>query len=191
MNSSAITAFYPMKIAPLFLLTGLAVALSAAATEFRSAELVNNGAGLTIFQPDGSSFLAPMLKNQDSFAAPAVSSNHRYAGWLALYPDLGASYSQPLHVVVFDASKRIYRFSGDFGMVFGWCFTKDSDAVVYRFTFPHGATSVGFEMRRIKDGKLLRRFLLDPTSPNEDEQGVIRAKAPLWTRCAQDGAVGQ
>lgn len=180
-----------MKLATLFLLAGLAIALPAAATEFRSTELADDGARLTIFQSDGSSFLAPMLKNQDSFDAPAVSSNHRYAGWLALYPDQGASYSQPLHVVVVDASKRIYRFSGDFGIVFGWCFTKGRDAVVYRFTFPHGATSVGFEMRRIKDGKLLRRFLLDPTRPNEDEQRVILAKAPIWTSCAQDSTVAQ
>ena len=180
-----------MKIAPLLLFTGLAIALSAEATEFSNAELEDNGAKLTLFQSDGSSFLAPMLTGQDSFDVPLVSSNHQYAGWLALYPDQGASYSQPVHVVVFDTSKRIYRFSGDFGLVFGWCFTKGSDAVVYRFTFPHGATSVGFEMRRIKDGKLLRRFLLDPTSQNEDEQRVVRAKAPIWTRCAQDGAAAQ
>ena len=177
-----------MKIAPLLLPAALAVALSAEATEFRHAELMDDGAKLTIFQSDGSSFPAPMLKDQDSFAAPAVSANHRYAGWLALYPDQGASYSQALHVVVLDAARHIRRFSGDFGMVFGWCFTDDGDAVVYRFTFPHGVTPVGFEMRRIEDGKVLRRILLDPISPNEDESKAIRAKAPRWTRCAQDSA---
>ncbi len=180
-----------MKIIPLLLPAVLAVTLSAEATEFRKAELMDNGAKLTISQSDGSSFLAPMLKDQDSFAAPIVSRNHRYAGWLALYPNQGASYSNPLYVVVLDASKRIHRFYGDFGMVFGWCFTKESDAVVYRFTFPHGVTPVGFEMRRIKDGKLLRSFLLDPISPDEDESKVIRAKAPIWTRCAQDSTAAQ
>ena len=110
---------------------------------------------------------------------------------LPLYPNHGASYSQPLHVVVLDASKRIHQFSGHFGMVFSWCFTQESDAVVYRLTFPHGLTPVGFEMRRIKDGKLLRSFLLDPISPDKDESKVIRTKAPSWTRCAQDSAAVQ
>jgi hypothetical protein len=114
-----------------------------------------------------------------------VSANHRHVGWLALYPDRGASYSQPIELVVMDPAQRLHRFTGDLGMVFGWCFTPDSEAVVYRYAFPHGMTPVGFDMRRIRDGKLQRQFQLAPVGPHEDTDEVVRDKAPRWTRCAQ------
>jgi hypothetical protein len=174
-----------MKLAPLLLAAMVGTSLAAEAAEFRKAQLTESGTKLTITQSDGTSFNAPRNEDQDSFAAPGVSRNHRYAGWLALYPNQGASYSQPLDLAVVDASMRIHRFSGNFGMVFGWCFAEKSDAVVYRFSFPHGMTPVHFEMRRIDDGKLLREFQLEPIASDEDESQVIWAKAPVWTRCAQ------
>ena len=180
-----------MKLTSLLVFAVVAVALSAEAAEFRQAQLAEGGAKLTITQSDGSSFDAPKLDDQDSFANPDVSANYRYAGWLALYPNRGASYSQPIHLAVVDTSKHIHRFSGNFGMVFGWCFAEKNDTVVYRFGFPHGITPIGFEMRRIKDGKLLRHFRLEPIGPEEDEYQIIRAKAPVWTRCAQKNAIAE
>jgi len=73
-------------------------------------------------------------------------------------------------------------------MIFGWCFAKNASAVVYRYQFPHGVTPIGFDMRRLKDGRLLRRVLLGPVKPDEDETAVVRAKAPAWTGCVRDGA---
>ena len=180
-----------MKLASLLLSAMIGAASTAEAAEFLKAQLTEGGTKLTIAQSDGASFDAPRDKDQDRFAAPGVSRNHRYAGWLALYPNQGASYSQPLDLAVVDASMRIHLFSGSFGMVFGWCFAEQNDAVVYSFSFPHGRTPVGFEMRRINDGKLLRKFWLEPVGPDEDEYQVLRAKAPVWTRCAQESAVAE
>jgi hypothetical protein len=177
-----------MKLKPLLLSAALVVALSVEAAEFREVRLEEDGNRLTIVQSDGATFAAPKFEDQDSFEKPGISSSRRYAGWLALFPNQGASYSQPLYLVVLDAAKRMHRFSGDFGMVFGWCFAKETDAVIYRFQFPHGMTPIGFEMRRAKDGKLLHRFRLEPIKRDGDESRVIRTKAPEWTRCAQQSA---
>jgi len=167
------------------------VALSAGAAEFVEVRVEEHGGKLRIIEPDGATFLAPKMEDQDGFEKPGVSNDHRHAGWLALFPNRGASYSQPLYVVVLDASKRTRRFSGAFGMVFGWCFAKNSNAVIYKYQFPHGETSIGFDMRRLKDGKLLHRFRLEPIQPDEDASQVIRAKAPAWTRCAQESAAAE
>jgi hypothetical protein len=174
-----------MRLTSLLLFAVICVALSARAAEFSEVRIDEQGSKLTIIESDGATFLAPKIEDQDGFEKPGVSDNHRYAGWLALFPNRGASYSQPIYLVVLDASKRTRLFSGDFGMVFGWCFAKNSNAVIYKYQFPHGRTPIGFDMRRIEDGKLLHRSQLDAVKPSEDESQVIRAKAPTWTRCAQ------
>jgi hypothetical protein len=179
------------KREPLHLLAMVGVTLPARATEFTGIRLGEHGGKLAIIERGGAALLAPKIDDQDGFAKPGVSDNHRYAGWLELFPNRGASYSQPMGLAVMDTSKRIRRFSGHFGMVFGWCFTKDSNAVIYRYQFPHGQTPTGFDMRRLKDGKLLRRFLLEPIESDEDESQLIRAKAPAWTRCAHESATSQ
>ncbi|WP_292432637.1 hypothetical protein [Methylobacter sp.] len=180
-----------MKPTALILSVACSIAFSARAAEFLEARIDDSGSRLTVVRSDGATFSAPKFEDQDSFDKPAVSSNHGYVGWLALFPNQGASYSQPLYLVVLDSSKRARRFAGDFGMVFGWCFVKGSDTVVYRYQFPHGVTPIGFDMRRLKDGKLLRRVRVQPIKPDEDESQVIRAKVPAWTRCAQDGAAAK
>ena len=169
----------------------LATALGANAAEFRDARLADQGTTLTITPPDGQEFSAPKFEGQDSFESPAVSADRRFVGWLALFPNKGASYSQPLSLVVMDTSKRTRRFAGDFGMVFGWCFATRHEAVVYRFQFPHGMSPIGFQMRRIADGKLLRHALIDPIVPNDGELRAVRVKAPAWTRCAQEDATAE
>ena len=102
-----------------------------------------------------------------------------------MFPDRGASYSQPIYLVVTDTRNRLKRFSGDFGMVFAWCFAGEGQAVVYKSMFPHGITSIGFEMRRISDGRLLRRILLEPTRVGMDEDEILGKRVPSWARCAQ------
>jgi len=115
--------------------------------------------------------------------AVVASSDSRLAGWLALYPNLGASYSQPLHLVVVDTENRIHRFAGDFGLVWDWCFTRDSRAVVYRYRFSHGVSPIGIDLRRIADGKLIRHFELAPVAPDVDEDLAIERQAPAWAAC--------
>ncbi|NMG30068.1 hypothetical protein [Aromatoleum evansii] len=179
-----------MRLISLTLLLTAGVTLSARAAEFIGVRIDEEGGKLTLIERGGSTLLAPRFGDQDGFDKPGISENHRYAGWLALFPNRGASYSQPIELVVMDTSKHTRRFSGNFGMVFGWCFAENSDAVIYRYQFPHGATPIGFDMRRLKDGKLLRRALVEPVNSDEDESEVIRTKAPVWTRCAQESATG-
>lgn len=154
------------------------------ASGFAEALLEDEGHTLILVRADGVRSSAPKLEDQDSFAAPAVASNHEYAGWLAMFPNRGASYSQPIYLVVSDSRNRLNRFSGKWGMVFGWCFATQG-AVVYKYEFPHGITSVAFDMRRISDGRLLRRVVLDPPRLGMDEGEMLRGRAPSWTRCAQ------
>src|SRR6188472_1189424 len=82
------------------------------ASGFAEALLEDEGHALVLVRQDGSRSSAPKLEDQDSFAAPAIASNHQYAGWLAMFPDRGASYSQPIYLVVTDSRNRLKRFSG-------------------------------------------------------------------------------
>jgi hypothetical protein len=163
----------------------------AGSSPFARSELLSNGATLSLQRHDGSKLVAPKFDDQDFFDKPAIASNSSYVGWLALFPDRGASYSQPLYLVILDRSNRVHRFEGKFGMVFGWCFTEDGRSVVYKYSFPHGTTPIAFDMRRIEDEKLLRRFELDPIAPEDDEDAVLQAKTPRWARCAAESARGQ
>ncbi|MBA5638556.1 hypothetical protein H3H37_15965 [Duganella sp. LX20W] len=168
----------------------LAVALAlshqafASSSPFVKAELLSNGATLSLQRHDGSQLIAPKFDDQEFFDNPAIASDSSYVGWLALFPDRGASYPQPLYLVILDRFNHVHRFEGKFGMVFGWCFTEDGSSVVYKYSFPHGTTPIAFDMRRIEDEKLLRRFELDPIAPEENEDAVLQSKTPRWARCA-------
>ena len=176
-----------MKLStPCLLAAFIALPHAATASGFLNTRIESDGQKLVLIPTEGLPFPAPMLDGQDSFDHPAVSPNRQYAGWLALFPDRGASYSQPLYLVVLSTERKRRDFKPPFGMVFGWCFSKDSTAVVYRHEFPHGITPIGFEMRRLKDGRLLRRVELPPAGPDADPAAAVRAAAPAWTRCAQE-----
>lgn len=179
-----------LAFASLFLLAIPHLAF-AGSSAFARAELFSTGATLSLQRHDGSKLVAPKFDDQDSFDEPAIASNSSYVGWLALFPDRGASYSQPLYLVILDRTNRVHRFEGKFGMVFGWCFTEDGRSVVYTYSFPHGMTSIAFDMRRIDDEKLLRRFELGPIAPEDDDDAVLQAKIPRWATCAAKSARGR
>jgi hypothetical protein len=151
---------------------------------FTQAVLDRDGERLWLRRADGSKAAAPMLEDQDAFEAPAVASDRRHAGWLALFPDHGASYSQPLYLVVMDTSNHLQRFRSDFGLVFKWCFTPGGKEVVFQSAFPHGPTPVEFEMRRISDGRLLRRFTLPENYPRDDSD-TPHKPIPSWVNCTR------
>lgn len=156
------------------------------AGEYRSVRLVGeDGERLTLMLAGGKSMDAPKLGTQDSFERPMVSRDGSFVGWLALYPGRGASYSLPLELVVMDSARRIHRFSGDWGMVFGWCFAPGGRAVIYRYSFPHGDLTPWFDMRDVRDGRLLKQFRMPGVDREVDLMAAVRAKAPVWTRCAQ------
>lgn len=142
-----------------------------------------DGGALRLYRADGSQSAAPKLEEQDAFGKPAVASNGRYAGWLALFPNQGASYSQPLYLVVMDTSNHLQAFRSDFGMVFSWCFSPRGTEVIFQSSFPHGPTPVEFQMRRISDGRLLRRFTLPENESLQNEEAASHQQLPSWTRC--------
>jgi hypothetical protein len=170
------------RFLPILLLL-LCASASGQHSPFTRASLERDGGLLRLHRADGSQSDAPKLDSQDAFAAPAIASNRRYAGWLALFPDQGATYSLPLYVVVMDTSNRLQRFRGDFGMVFSWCFSPRGTEVVFRSTFPHGATPVAFEMRRISDGRLLRRLDLPEDDALDGGEPARRRPLPSWATC--------
>jgi hypothetical protein len=150
---------------------------------FTQALLARDGGSLRLHRADGSQSAAPKLEGQDAFEEPAVASNRRYVGWLALFPNQGASYSQPLYLVVMDTSNRLQRFRSDFGMVFSWCFSPKGTEVVFHSMFPHGPTPVEFKMHRISDGRLLRRLKLPEDDSLHNGEPNWHQPLPSWTKC--------
>ncbi len=177
-----------MRSSRLFAFAFAAVAFSSSrAALFNTIQLEPDGSKLLVLRTDGNVLSAPKFDNQDGFEKPAVSADQRHVGWLAMYPDQGATYSQPVELIVLGPSNKTRRFAGHFGMVYQWCFSQSDRAVVYRYQFPHGATPVGFEMRRLSNGQLMRRVKLLAAPPEVDQTSHIRNRAPTWTRCAQEG----
>lgn len=170
-----------LLLSPFFLMA----ATLCRAGEYDAVRLTGEGERLSLTLAGGKSMDAPKSGTQDGFEQPLVSRDGSFVGWLALYPNRGASYSQPLELVVMDGARHLHRFSGDWGMVYGWCFAPAGNAVVYRYSFSHGDLTPGFDMRRIEDGRLLKRFRMPDTGVDVDLVAAVRARAPSWTRCAQ------
>ena len=166
----------------------LFLATNCYAQTFSSASLVKGGTELVLKRVDGKVSVAPRFEEQDKFSQPRIAPDGRTAGWLALYPDLGASYSQPLALVLLDQTNRVQRFRGEFGMVHGWCFVDAGTAVVLMYSFPHGITPIGYDKRRIRDGRLLARRQLEPIPAEDDEAAVLSGRTPAWAKCALSAA---
>lgn len=152
---------------------------------FTQVLLDQDSRALRLHRADGSHAYAPKLESQDSFGKPAVASDGRYVGWLALFPDQGASYSQPLYLTVMDTSNRLTRFRGGFGMVFNWCFSPRGTEVLFQSTFPHGPTPVELEMRRISDGRLLHRLEFPEKDFLHDGEASRHQSLPSWAKCKE------
>jgi hypothetical protein len=165
------------------LLVVLCASASGEQNRFTQALLDQDGMSLRLQRAGGTQSAAPKLEGQSAFGEPAVASNGRYVGWLALFSNEGASYDQPLYLVVMDTSNRVQRFRSDFGMVFGWCFSPKGTEVVFQSMFPHGPTPVEFKMHRISDGKLLRRLKLPEDDSFYDGELKWHQPLPSWTKC--------
>lgn len=169
-------------------LAAVFVATNVCAQAFVTATVAQDGAGLILTRAGNSPIIAPKLEDQDGFSKPAVAPGGGSVGWLALYPGYGASYSQPLGLVLLDQSNRLRRIHGEFGMVYGWCFVEAGTAVSLMYSFSHGITPIGYDKRRISDGKLLARKRLEPIPAGEDEAEILRRRTPAWAKCALSSA---
>lgn len=180
-----------MKTFPVLLATMLTSGALAQAVGFSHVTLLRGGDELVIYRSDGHSSAAAKLQDQSAFDKPAISSNRHYLGWLALYSGQGTSYALPLELVVEDDRDHIYHFAGSFGMVFGWCFATGPNSVTFMYSFPHGLTPVAFETRRIRDGKILQHFELDPSQMDKVVGDAAPRSLPQWARCAWANAQAQ
>ena len=157
-----------------------------AQSPFASLALIESGAKLEIRDRSGSTWPAPKQDDQVGFQSPKISPGGRYAGWLALSPNCCTSYPIPLALLVLDSRGQLHEFTGQ-QSTFGWCFERGGTAVAYKRALLHGATPEVFELRRIRDGALLRTF----TVPVEVSTGeASMPKLPKWASCAAKDVAG-
>lgn len=150
------------------------------ASPFATVQLAQDGRSLSLVDVDGQRVAAPVLADQTGFAAPQVSPDGRYVGWLALYPNCCTSYDIPLMLVVVDADRRIRRFEGSGQAIFAWCFTPGSAAVAYMQTVLHGSNHAHFAWHSLRDGRRLARYDY-PDEPADN--AAARKAAPPWVQC--------
>jgi hypothetical protein len=143
----------------------------------RGVALSSEGKQLTISTEHGETN-APLLEGQVGFSKPGVSAGRSHVGWLALYQNCCTSYAIPMELVVMSQDGSVTRFEGQ-QATFGWCFSdKGKDlSVVYMRSPLHGGGVETFEMRRVRDGALLKRY--------ERSIEIAETNAePDWLRCA-------
>ena|SRR5690348_16906367 len=155
------------------------------AATFETVTLSGDGRVLTVRMTDGT-VVTPRLEmgrfdtEQSQFIAPKISPDGKYVGWLAAYPDLGASYATAAELAIMGLSQRLHYFHGNWGVVMDWCFPTTSGEVVFAVSFPHGLSEHDVELRRIGDEILLASYLI-PSDGEERAQAL--GKAPDWFAC--------
>lgn len=160
----------------------LAFVSGGAWARYVATELADDGTHLVITVDDGSQFSAPMFGEQVGFEDPRISSNGKYVGWLALYPNCCTSYPIPLGLVVLDPSRGLHTFDGIKIAVFKWCFLPHSSSVAYMQTVVHGSNFEHFEVRSIASGNLLAEYEYPHEEPDNT---AARRRAPGWVRCVE------
>jgi hypothetical protein len=157
-----------------------------AQSPFVSFTLAESGMRLEIRDRSGASWHAPKRNDQVAFQSAKIATGGRYAGWLALSPNCCTSYPIPLALIILDTNGQLHEYRGQ-QATFGWCFELGGTAVAYKRTILHGATPELFELRRIRDGALLRTFEV----PVEVSTGdAPRPSLPKWANCAAKDAAG-
>jgi hypothetical protein len=81
------------------------------AATFDSVTSSDDGSVLTVRMTDGT-VVTPQFeaarfdKAQSQFVSPKISEDGKYVGWLAAYPELGASYAMTAELAVMDLRKH-------------------------------------------------------------------------------------
>ncbi len=155
----------------------------ACAAGYQSALLSKDDSGLVLTAVDGSHFDAPKFPDQVGYSQPHIAPDRKSVGWLALYPNDGTSYPIPLKLVVLDQSRHLHTYTGIDISIFSWCFMQNSTAVAYIQSPLHFSDYRHFELRRLRDGRLLAKYE-DPGSGARGKQ--VRKPAPAWVRLMSD-----
>lgn len=154
--------------------------MTALADGFEAPLLSADHLSLKVRIADGSVTSAPLQPDQVEFDSPQISTDRKYVGWLALFPNCCTSYAIPLELIVMDQEHHIRTFTGTGLPIFQWCFLPDSHSVAYMLTVLHGTNFEHFEWRSISDGRLLAEY----EYPNDMvEHELARKNAPSWVKC--------
>jgi hypothetical protein len=161
-----------MRVTHLLLYATLCLAWSNAFSAIEFTELSEDGQELVIHLKRGQVVLAPRTgASQNRFSAVKVSSNGRYVGWLAQYPNCCTSYSLPQSLVVHNGLQIVRIISANGPPIFEWKFGDSSKSIAYKQEYPHGGSPRYFFEVRISDGKVLPKLassaiatFLEPTT---------------------------
>lgn len=126
---------------------------------------------MNVLTSDGVTVRPPTSKGQVGAADPAVSSDQRAVGWLALYPNTGGTtYPIPLGLVVLSSAGR--REFGNGLMISDWAFVDSSATVAFDSGPVHGDPT-SYELHAVSNGKLLGTY--DPAKDGPVEPAWVRA----------------
>lgn len=138
----------------------------------------------TPYIPTTTVFASHIDAGATGFEAPKLSPDSSLVGWLVDFSPCCESYSVPMELVVMSPTGRLHVFSPPRSIV-GWCFSKDSRAVVFSITALHGPTDESFELHRVEDGKLLKEFDLPWKDLDRQINGLpLEVRIPVWAVCA-------
>lgn len=133
---------------------------------------VDADGAVNILTSDGVTVRPPVATGQAGAADPAVSSDQRAVGWLALFPNTGTTYPIPLSLVVLSPSGSHEIKTGQ--MIDAWAFVDSSASVAFEAGPVHGdATS--YELHDVSNGKLLETYDAKRDGPIE----------PAWVRSVE------
>jgi hypothetical protein len=141
-----------------------------------SRAVLDSTAGLQLTTSTGRRIFAAKDSGQVGFAAPAISSNRRRVGWLALYPNCCTSYPIPLKLVVRTADKD-HVFEGNGLPIWKWTFVDGGARVAFQQTPVHGDAPAHYELRDAGTGRLIEAFdeAVDPARRSA-------SSVPRWVR---------
>jgi hypothetical protein len=130
-----------MRASHLLLYATVCLAWSNAYSAVECTELSEDGQELVIHLKGGQVVLAPRTgEGQSRFSDVKISSNGRYVGWLAQYPNGCTSYSLPQSLVVHNGLQIVRTISANGPSIFEWKFGESSKTIAYKQEFPHGGS---------------------------------------------------
>lgn len=146
---------------------------STAQTSFRHAGLDSTGQ-LRVVLSTGQVLHPRKDSAQVAFEQVALSADQRVVGWLALYPNCCTSYPIPLKLVLLrvDGGRTIISNALP---IWQWAFADNARNVVIRQTPVHGPAPMSYELRAVRDGRVLATAQTDSAG-----HGAL----PAWARAA-------
>jgi hypothetical protein len=104
----------------------------------------------------------PRDSDQVGMEQPALSADHRIAGWLGLYTNCCTSYPIPLRLELRRIDGKRTSVSNELP-IWRWAFSADGRSVVIRQAPVHGSAPEHYELRDVDNGRVIATADFDPT----------------------------